>query len=106
MARKNYGKRSGVIVDWCAAHGTWLDADELEQIASFIASGGLRDAPPSAAPGLSEGPRMNAEQFKAMVAVEGMLEKERQERESNERWGGRSVMGRHSLLGFLVDLLR
>ena len=46
MQRKNYGKRSGVIVDWCGTHGTWLDADELEQIAAFIASGGLRDAAP------------------------------------------------------------
>jgi hypothetical protein len=44
MHRKNYGKRSGVIVDWCGPHGTWLDADELEQIAHFIAGGGLRDA--------------------------------------------------------------
>jgi hypothetical protein len=25
----------------CRAHGTWLDADELEQIAGFILSGGL-----------------------------------------------------------------
>jgi len=105
MLRKNYGKRSGVIVDWCSSDGTWLDADELEQIAAFIASGGLRDAAPSAAPGLSEGPRMNVDQFKAMVAVENMLEKERRERESNERWG-RSVTGSRSLLGFLVDLLR
>lgn len=105
MHRKNYGKRSGVIVDWCGSHGTWLDADELEQIAAFIAGGGLRDAAPSAAPGLSEGPRMTAEQFKAMAAVEQMLEKERVQRERNERWGG-SVTGSRSLLGILVDLLR
>ena len=41
MYRKNFGSRSGVIVDWCKAHGTWLDADELGHIASFIAEGGL-----------------------------------------------------------------
>jgi Zn-finger nucleic acid-binding protein/ribosomal protein L40E len=105
MYRKNYGKRSGVIVDWCGSHGTWLDADELEQIAAFIASGGLRDAAPSATPGLSEGPRMTAEQFKAMAAVEQMLEKERVQRERNDGWG-RSVTGSRSLLGLLVDLLR
>jgi len=105
MYRKNYGKRSGVIVDWCGSHGTWLDADELEQIAAFIASGGLRDAAPSATPGLSEGPRMTAEQFKAMAAVEHMLEKERAQRESNESWRG-SGTGSRSLLGLLVDLLR
>ncbi len=105
MYRKNYGKRSGVIVDWCGSHGTWLDADELEQIAAFIASGGLRDAAPSATPGLSEGPRMTAEQFKAMVAVEQMLEKERVQREREQTWG-RSLTGSRSLLGLLVDLLR
>ena len=105
MHRKNYGKRSGVIVDWCGSHGTWLDADELEQIGAFIASGGLRDAAPSAAPGLSESPRMSAEQWKATVAVEHMLEKERAQRERNERWGT-SMMGGRSLLGLLVDLLR
>ena len=105
MYRKNYGKRSGVIVDWCGSHGTWLDADELEQIAAFIASGGLRDAAPSPTPGLSEGPRMTAEQFKAMAAVEHMLEKERTEREHEQSWG-RSLTGSRSLLGLLVDLLR
>ncbi len=41
MQRKNFGIRSGVIVDWCGKHGTWLDADELEDIAAFIARGGL-----------------------------------------------------------------
>jgi Zn-finger nucleic acid-binding protein len=105
MHRKNYGKRSGVIVDWCGTHGTWLDADELEQIASFIASGGLRDAAPSPTPGLTEGPRMTAEQWKATAAVEQMLQKERDQRDRNERWGG-SMTSSRSLLGLLVDLLR
>ena len=40
MQRRNFRKSSGVIVDTCGAHGTWLDADELEQIAGFILSGG------------------------------------------------------------------
>lgn len=41
MNRKNYGGRSGIIIDWCGPHGTWLDADELEEIATYIAEGGL-----------------------------------------------------------------
>jgi Zn-finger nucleic acid-binding protein len=50
MHRRNFRKSSGVIIDRCAEHGTWLDADELEQIAGFILSGGstspvLRQAP-------------------------------------------------------------
>jgi Zn-finger nucleic acid-binding protein len=44
MMRRNWRKRSGVIVDRCREHGTWLDADELEQIAGFIASGGMERA--------------------------------------------------------------
>lgn len=46
MHRRNYRKRSGVILDTCGAHGTWLDADELERIAGFILSGGHLGAPP------------------------------------------------------------
>jgi len=40
MSRRNYRKSSGVILDVCNDHGTWLDADELEQIAGFLLSGG------------------------------------------------------------------
>jgi Zn-finger nucleic acid-binding protein len=39
MQRRNYRKKSGVIIDSCPSHGIWLDADELEQIAGFILSG-------------------------------------------------------------------
>jgi Zn-finger nucleic acid-binding protein len=40
MQRRNFRKTSGVITDRCSAHGTWLDADELEQIAGYLLSGG------------------------------------------------------------------
>jgi Zn-finger nucleic acid-binding protein len=40
MLRRNFRKSSGVILDVCTEHGTWLDADELEQITGFILSGG------------------------------------------------------------------
>lgn len=36
MQRANFQKRSGVIIDRCHAHGTWLDADELECAAGYI----------------------------------------------------------------------
>jgi Zn-finger nucleic acid-binding protein len=39
MIRRNFQKRSGVIVDRCHEHGTWLDAHELERIAGFVLSG-------------------------------------------------------------------
>ncbi len=41
MARRNWKRISGVVVDRCPEHGTWLDADELERIAGFVATGGL-----------------------------------------------------------------
>jgi Zn-finger nucleic acid-binding protein len=44
MQRRNFQRRSGVVLDWCHAHGTWLDADELEQVAGYILSGGTMDA--------------------------------------------------------------
>ena len=44
MLRRNYRKTSGVVLDRCRDHGTWLDADELEQIAGFILSGGIERA--------------------------------------------------------------
>jgi Zn-finger nucleic acid-binding protein len=40
MRRRNFRKTSGVIIDRCHRHGTWLDADELERIAGFLQSGG------------------------------------------------------------------
>ena len=42
MHRKNFGRVSGVIIDQCATHGSWLDADELEAIARFILQGGMQ----------------------------------------------------------------
>lgn len=39
MGRQNFRKRSGVIIDLCHEHGTWLDANELERIAGFVLSG-------------------------------------------------------------------
>ena len=38
MLRRNFQRRSGVIVDVCHEHGTWLDADELERIAGYLRS--------------------------------------------------------------------
>jgi Zn-finger nucleic acid-binding protein len=56
MQRSNFRKRSGVIIDRCHTHGTWLDPDELEQIAGFILSGG------QTSPTLAHQPRPAAEQ--------------------------------------------
>ncbi len=44
MLRRNFRRSSGVILDVCREHGTWLDADEIEEIAGFILSGGATSA--------------------------------------------------------------
>ena len=41
MNRVNFARLSGVIVDACRGHGTYLDAGELHRIVQFIQSGGL-----------------------------------------------------------------
>ncbi len=40
MSRKNYGKSSGVIIDSCLDHGTWLDSGELGKIKDWTKAGG------------------------------------------------------------------
>jgi len=45
MQRKNFAGHSGVVVDWCGSHGTWLDAHEMEDIAAFVLDGGLQHKP-------------------------------------------------------------
>ena len=44
MQRKNYGRKSGVIVDQCREDGLWFDADELPRILAWIRGGGLAAA--------------------------------------------------------------
>ncbi len=41
MLRRNFGRVSGIIVDVCAAHGTWFDVGEVPRILGFIAQGGI-----------------------------------------------------------------
>ena len=40
MHRRNYGRRSGVIVDSCAGHGLWFDGSELDELLTWVRRGG------------------------------------------------------------------
>lgn len=40
MIRRNYGTVSGVIIDVCYEHGTWVDENAFAELASFIVRGG------------------------------------------------------------------
>jgi Zn-finger nucleic acid-binding protein len=68
MARRNYRKKSGIIIDTCAEHGVWLDADELEEIAGFILSGA---AGQSIEPDSSEERKKKAAAAAAFARLEG-----------------------------------
>lgn len=50
MHRRNYGRRSGVIVDVCHEHGLWFDRGELERILAWRREGGARRAETTARP--------------------------------------------------------
>jgi Zn-finger nucleic acid-binding protein len=40
MNRRNYGRKSGVIVDVCARHGLWFDLHEIDRLLRWIHEGG------------------------------------------------------------------
>jgi len=91
MHRKNYRKRSGIIIDRCTDHGVWLDADELEQIAGFVLSGGLVDAPSR------EQERKREAEARAAVAFQHAIAEE-------TPWA--RPMQEKGVLGFLADVLQ
>jgi Zn-finger nucleic acid-binding protein len=62
MQRKNYGTKSGVIVDICARHGTWFDALELDAVLAWLRAGG------AVMPNL-ESPKLSPEQLRSLVEV-------------------------------------
>jgi Zn-finger nucleic acid-binding protein/ribosomal protein L40E len=98
MQRRNFAKRSGVITDWCGMHGTWLDADELGDIAGFIQRGGLAGDPtgkPSYQPA-------DEKQYKAVVEAHRIMAGEEWKLEMKKRRlqeGQRGLMGSGNLLG-------
>jgi Zn-finger nucleic acid-binding protein len=44
MHRRNYARRSGIIIDVCPAHGIWFDRDELTHVLEFVRRGGLEES--------------------------------------------------------------
>jgi len=41
MGRRQFGDRSGIVVDVCAHHGVWFDREELARAVEFVDAGGL-----------------------------------------------------------------
>jgi Zn-finger nucleic acid-binding protein len=44
MHRRNYGRRSGVILDLCGRHGVWFDHEELTRVLAWVRRGGATEA--------------------------------------------------------------
>jgi Zn-finger nucleic acid-binding protein len=91
MLRRNFRKSSGVIIDTCHAHGTWLDADELEEIAGFILSGG------QIAPSLAEGEDSARLNPRAAAQLARLYAEERSDSSRDRNAGG--------FVGSLVEVL-
>ena len=69
MARRNFRRISGVLIDVCQSHGAWFDAGELEQIRSFIAGGGLDESQDRAIAANSEEIARTAREVKNLGTV-------------------------------------
>lgn len=102
MARRNYQRRSGVIIDQCHEHGTWLDANELERIAGFVLSGRAQRAADA-----EEDRERRREQDAADEAVRRVTIAAKVEQTDWTIFGERrsSALGAGSLIDFLARLL-
>lgn len=91
MNRQNYGRKSGVILDICGAHGIWFDLDELPRVLAWIQGGGEERAA-----------KLEAEEART-EAREQRLETEFRSSLGGGSWG--YAEPNRNLLGGLVNLL-
>jgi hypothetical protein len=103
MQRKNFARRSGVIVDWCGHHGTWLDAHEVEDIAAYILAGGLEKATPGEGAPSPWQERADAGRLEGRMEAERLLALERHR--TRKSWAGRTTSVEGAVLRGLGDLL-
>ena len=83
MHRRNFGRKSGVILDTCAAHGLWFDPGELETVLTWIREGGSKRAeaatrerramPRPDAPPASDGPIVSRSPAGALIDLLGEI---------------------------------
>ena len=104
MLRSNYRRSSGIILDLCGAHGTWLDADELEQVAGFILEGERGAARAEAEAERWRGAAADASRSSRVASLDAAAARVRV---SQAGWGAeRPRRGlAFSLLDFLIDVI-
>ena len=96
MLRRNFRRSSGVILDVCGEHGSWLDADELEQITGFILSGGTQSPVFAETPPAS---RAEARATAEFARVRAQFELQRQREDAPASLG----LGLLKLIKLLLD---
>ncbi len=108
MNRVNFGKRSGVIVDVCKAHGVWFDRGELTSAIEFVAKGGLEGPRQETNARAEESDSLRREAAKLQVAlVEDTMREAREEGYALGRVQGLWSETHHTtLLDILFELLR
>jgi Zn-finger nucleic acid-binding protein len=70
MARMNFGRRSGIVVDACRSHGTWFDGGELDAALGFVRAGGIGAEDEDAAPRRQGGGPSEAERLERQLEAE------------------------------------
>jgi Zn-finger nucleic acid-binding protein len=70
MKRTIFGRRSGIVVDACDAHGTWFDGEEVGDAARFLERGGIVDVDPTDG-GKKLDPKLARATAEAQVALLG-----------------------------------
>src|SRR6185295_1999492 len=96
--RSLFGKRSGLVVDVCRAHGTWFDATELERAALFLATGHAAITSP---PAQAQAPP-SADAVRRRAEIEVAATRESME---DERRLGRSVAGSSRIFDLIYELV-
>lgn len=91
MNRQNYGRKSGVILDLCRAHGIWFDLDELPRVLGWIQDGGEQRAG-----------QLDTEEAHAAARARRL---EEDAGRAQAEWVGYSGQPDRDLLGGLTDLL-
>ncbi len=92
MHRRNYGRRSGVLIDTCKAHGIWFDLGELDTLLRWVKAGGLDKAEKWA--------EQNREQAAKVSRLLASIDHERRASQATTRGSGMDLISR--ILDFLM----
>jgi Zn-finger nucleic acid-binding protein/ribosomal protein L40E len=91
MHRRNYGERSGIIVDMCHDHGLWFDYGELDQALRWVRDGGMAQADRIRTEKAQEQERR--ERFRRLTETPASSTEARGSARTRGGWGAAGVVG-------------